>query len=237
MKVRLPKRLKDGRPIDPETAKAVRKIQDDAALNSGSKYRLHVYHVFNDPDFDKDVREIRKLLESFYYKDISLNPDSDHLLKEHKQALFNFAARYCIDPEDLRTYADGLYDEGAGYGSDIDEFGGLMETGRYGLVYKIGPKTTLEQIQAEWKMHIEYAKQDYYGKRSGKKRLSKFNHELVYAVFKARNKPKPDSFTKIQKDYEQGTLAGYTGSRHKYVVKDDLERFYNKHKPYVNTAL
>jgi hypothetical protein len=232
MKVRIPKRLRDGQTVDPKVAKDVRSIQDAAALRSGSNYRIHVYHVFNDPDFDKAVKEARELFEAAYYKDISLDPNSDHLFEEHKLILLELAQRFCIGTRELKLYADGLYDEGASYGYDMDELGGLIESGTYGLIYKIGPKTTQKQIEADWK-RIEMAKEDYYGVRSGKKRPT-FNHLLVYALFKARSQDPPQKWQDIFEQYQSGQIVGYRIKNTKqYKTKEDLENFFNKMKPQV----
>ncbi|HEX4774939.1 MAG TPA: hypothetical protein VH234_05480 [Candidatus Saccharimonadales bacterium] len=232
MNMKLPKRLKDGKPIDAIIAKEVRQLQDKYALSSGSDYRIHVFHVFNDPDFDRDIKEARKLFEDVYYKDVSLDPNSDHLLDEHKIVLYELAHRYCIGVHELWYYADGLYDEGAGYGYDMDELGGLMETGQYGLIYKIGPKTTQDQIKTDWQ-RIELAKEDYYGQRSGKKRPT-FNHELVYAIFKARSRTPLPTWGDIFKQYQNGKLEGFTiNNKSQYKTKEDLQNFYGKMKPTV----
>lgn len=220
-------RKEEVKPLLPK--KQVQLMQRKMAMDSNSRYKLHVYHVFNDPDFQRGVEKLRKMTESAYYKNITFSLTEDHLLDGDKATIKEFAERWCITPSDLWIYADGLYDAGYPYGSNPDEADGLIQSGYHGLCYKIGPHTTIEQIVDSWD-YIKAVREDYYGKKDTK-RKAPVNHQLVFVVFKAKQKDGL-TFTEIFRRYQDGELEGYNGSSNQYKSKDSLERYYNKYRPY-----
>lgn len=212
----------------------IEQFQRSSALESNSRYKLHVYHVFNDPDFQRGVEKLRKIIEDAYYKDITFNLTADHLYEGDKETLKEFAERWCITPSDLWTYADGLYDAGYSYGSNPEEADGLIQSGYHGLCYRIGPYTTIEQIVNSWG-YIKAVREDYYGKKDTKKKAP-VNHLMVFVIFKLRQKDGL-TFTEIFRKYQDGDLVGYNGSTTQYKSKDSLERYYNKYRPYPLTDI
>ncbi len=234
MKIRLPRYLRDAPVASAKEQKLARQVADELALNSNSAYRLHVYHVFNDPDFGSAVRKLRNYLETKYYEDISLNAQAQHLIIEDKELVADLANKFCITLDDLRLYADGWYAVGAPYGNELQD-SGIVQNGN-GLYYKIGAKTTLKDITKEWD-YIKLLRKDYYGKQNTKNKAPE-NHELIYAVFKARNRSKPYRFSEIYSQYSTNQLKGYSvkvsPDRLQY-DEESLERYFRKYMPSVKT--
>src|SRR5260221_13015607 len=167
MKIRLPKHLRDAHVISIKKQKVATQVADELALNSGTSYRLHVYYVYHDPEFKAAVRKLIKYLDAKYYKDISLNADFGHVVDMDRQLIIDVADKFCITPEDIRLYADGWYAVGAPYGISTRE-SGVVQNNR-GIYYKIGPKTTQQDIINEWD-YIETLREEYFGQKHGKSR-------------------------------------------------------------------
>lgn len=222
-----------------ELAKRKKKQLKFISGSDTDKYTLHVYQVFKDLDFQKDVKDLRKSLEQLYYKDISLitSYNDDHLLMDDKQLIKNLADKYCIDLEDFGIYADGLFDEGILFGNHESLYGRLsveyMDKNHF-FCYKIGPKTTLEQITREWP-YIREMRQVVYEMYVGKsisiktKNKSPQNPELIYAIFKARSKN--IKFSEIFKTYQNGKLYKRQPNTVQFNNDDSLERYYRKYQP------
>ncbi len=223
-----------------ELAKRKKKQLKFISGSDTDKYTLHVYQVFKDLDFQKDVKALRKSLEQLYYKDISLitSYNDDHLLMDDKRLIKNLADKYCIDLMDLGIYADGLFDNGMLFGNHESMYGGLsyeyVDSTHY-FCYKIGPKTTLEQIVKDWPLIREMRQlvyELYVGKPIKIKTKSKSpqNPELIYAIFKARSKN--IKFSEIFKTYQNGKLYEGQQNSNQFNSEDSLERYYRKYKPH-----
>jgi hypothetical protein len=212
-----------------------RKKQRKIGLGSDSgKYAAHVYQVFNDPDFDVDIKKLQEQFNKMYYPDVSLTTDylDKHLLVEDKALIKSVADKYCITLDDLGIYADGSYEAGIPFGRRVYEYGGFIAGGsqyhdNMQYFYALGPKTSLQQIAQDWDRIQEIMIATYTSVKTKSK--SPENPALIYAMFKARATGL--TFTKIFRQYQDGELAGYKGSTSQYSSKDSLERYYRKYMP------
>ena len=235
----LPKEVVKFEKIAAKRLEKLKKRQYDFAFSSSSgSYAPHVYHVFNDPDFQTAVRQLRETLEKLYYKDISLttSPTDEHLLEEDRKHIKLLADEYCITLDDFGTYADGYFAAGYDYGKRIEEFGGLGMgyDGDHFMCYVIGPKTTIEQINEDWNF-IKGIRPLWVGNENTKSK-SPQSPELIYAIFKARGKDKL-KFSEIFRLYQSGKLKGYEFKNTKqFSSEDSLERYYRKYKPEIQNT-
>lgn len=215
----------------------LREKQRKFGLGSDSgKYAAHVYQVFNDPDFDLDIKKLQKQFDKLYYPKISLKTDylDNHLLLDDKEIIKVLADKYCISLADLGLYADGFYEAGThDFGKLVYEYGGFITIGseyyeNMTFFYALGPKTTLQQIADEWDYIQELMGTIWYNTNTKSK--SPENPALIYTVFKARAKGL--TFTEIFRKYQAGELIGYNGTNTKqYSSEDSLERYYRKYMP------
>lgn len=210
-----------------------------AFRSNGSAYRAHVYCVYEDPEFQAAIKELRSKLEKHYYKGISLETSrfDTHILPDDRIPIKKVADEFYISLEDLAFYADGSYDEEfIGFGKDYTHDGGykLIDVAEHEIrpVYVIGRYTSLEDIIEEWRYVRAMADFQYsiFGHDDNTRRKRSPNYpELIYAVFKARKKKK--TYGQIFRDYSDGTLEMYSGNNSVFNSEDSLERYYRKYKP------
>jgi hypothetical protein len=160
----------------------------------------HVYHVYNDLEF---ITEVNDAPESRYG---------------------TIAEKYAITPKDViffiaRKY---IYLEG-----NTDKKSMLILDGdKEQLVLNMDPDITHEEYLSQWKVISAYKRSLFKLPRT--KRKPTYNTNLVYTIFKARNRGL--TFKEIYLLYTDGKLPGYSGST-SYNSEENLERFYRKHKP------
>lgn len=223
-----------------ENLDELRIIQREKGLGTNyGAYTCHVYQVFCDNTFKKEIKELKRNFEELYYPDVSLSTNirDKHLLLEDKEKIKRIADKYRITLEDFGFFADGYFECGyLGFGEPEAEKGGLHigeeEHSDYPMCYIIGPKTTLNDIKKNWNYIRDLRKNLFYENKSktGTTRNKSPEHpQLIYAIFKARSYNK--TFRTIYSEYEDNKLTGYSGNTNLFSDEESLERYYRKYAP------
>jgi hypothetical protein len=163
----------------------------------------HIFHVYNDPDFISDFDKL----------DIH-NDDTSKITK-----------KYSITGYDLLFFEirSTLYLE-----KNVQRKGSLTfnpKTGKHILEFDYS--ISKSEFMEFWTEFVTL-RDTLVGFKLKSKRKSPENHELIYAIFKAR---KTYSFPEIYKMYTDGKLPSYTGSIADYLDEDKLQAYYDKYKP------
>jgi len=162
----------------------------------------HVYHVYNDPDFINDFNKL------------DINEDDTNTIRK----------KYAITGFDLLFFdtRNTIYLE-----KNVERKGGLTfdpKLKKYVLTFDI--TITKAEFIEFWNEFAVF--RDAFIGKTNTKRKPPENHELIYAVFKAKKKL---TFREIFELYTVGKLPFYKGSPNQYKSEESLERYYNKFKP------
>jgi len=162
----------------------------------------HIYHVYNDPDFINDFNK--------------LDIDEDDTREIRK--------KYAITGFDLLFFdvRNIIYLE-----KNVESKSGLTfnhNIKKYVLTFDM--TITKSEFLEFWNEFAAF-RDTMIGKPSTKRKPPE-NHELIYAVFKARKKL---TFPEIFELYSAKQLPLYSGSCNQYKNEESLERYYNKYKP------
>jgi hypothetical protein len=166
----------------------------------------HLYYTYNDPEFIEDM--------AWFLKDGS------------KANATMLAKRYAISEEDLNFYHLG-YDELGVLNTDLQYMIDFDEKENQ-VIIRLDPGFTKADFIRLWH-EIERDAPELVAAKN-KRRRGPENHQLIYAVFKARQRNM--TFKAIFEDYANGRLAYYINSNStQFKNEDDLERFYIQYKP------
>jgi hypothetical protein len=169
---------------------------------------LHVLQVYNDPDFQSEMEK---------FSDDSL---TDTLFIEV------LTKKYFISVEDIKLYSRGLISTDRVKRQELPFM--LRSDGNGHWNAWINKDITKEEYLEMWE-DIKRFKLMRYGKEVRKRPPD--NPQLIYAIFKQRQKSPPVSFGKITKMYKEGKLPNYNGGIKKSTTIQNLTREYNRYKP------
>lgn len=194
-----------------------------------SPHDVHVLHVYQDPDFLKELTKLRRLHDN----DISQAIVSDGSTRSDAvQAFFKpLADSWHITPSEVSnaymnsSIASKRLVRISEEQPMLIDWNALLNESRFTVDFNLLKlrKTDLEEL---WKI-VEQRKSDVDGGKHKRNRSSE-NDKLVYAIFKARKNKR--TFTQIYNDYLNGTLAGYKGNT-ALNSADTLARYYRKYAP------
>lgn len=162
----------------------------------------HIYHVYNDPEFILD------------FEAIDINSDDTSSIK-HKWGLNNYDLYYF----DMRSV---LF-----LNKNIERKGSMsydINTRKFNLEFD--PSISEAEFKDIWD-EFAVIRDKMVGKPTTKRKPPE-NHELIYAIFKAK---RHFTFPEIYRMYSDGTLPEYKGSTPDYMNEDKLEDYYRKYKP------
>lgn len=184
----------------------------------------HVYHVFNDEEFKKDLSD--------NLRPISDQPSDKIYTSKYgqieKNVIDEISIKYRLPSFYIREFLSGLDDSIITNGLDMEPVEVSFEP-VYGeepdmVVIRLFPWATQSDVTDKWKEVESLKKAAGYSLR----KRGVENHTLIYAIFKSKSRDM--AFSKIFKLYSERMLPGYDG----YPVYDSeevLESYYNKHKP------
>jgi len=175
----------------------------------------HIYYVFNDPDFIQDYDAV------FY--DAKLKKQRE-LSQIDNDKIEHIAKKYFLESDDILYYYRGISKNGGG----ISRIGGWIQynpkTNRFN--YDVSPEITQEGIVDLWKKQKTLIVNQTGHKDT--KRKSPEYPGLIYSIFKLT---KDHTYKEIFDMYKNKQLPFYDLANTQLHTKDDLKRYYNKHRP------
>jgi hypothetical protein len=187
-----------------------------------SSREWHVYHVYNDPEFQQDIRELSERFISKW----EANPDVQvGLTEEEEGVIAELQARYAITAFDIEMAQTGLHLQGI-LNTDMNLHDVTYDDESDLIVIRIHPDFPKSSMGMIWDT-VEDVRTNVAGRGERGRRRGPENHKLLYAVFKARQNRW--SFPKIYSAYESMTLPLYEDRRPtQFQNEDSLERDYRK---------
>ncbi len=179
----------------------------------------HIYHAFNDPKFIEQYDEI------FLDKKAKRQKQ---LTEVDKAKLSKLADDFGLEVEDIIVYS-GVPSR---YGGGISRQGGWVWYDKMSesFIYRVSPDITRDGVVKLWKQH--QAVRAMHTGQSRTKRKKPEDTELLYAIFKAKQKSPPLTFDAIFKLYQKGKLNYYEeGTTNWLNSVDSLKRYYYKYRP------
>lgn len=167
-------------------------------------YGSHIDWVFKDPEFGQDLL--------------------DDVFGGAKRPKDYYLNKYFVPHSAIAELA--VVDEGA---PSHTAFGIKHNRIAKTITLSLSDGVTKKEFDDIWKFLQWYREKRLFISRTTKRKPPE-NGQLIYAVFKARQKSPPTTFREIFRQYQNKELPLYNGSR-SLKSEDSLERYYNKYKP------
>jgi hypothetical protein len=183
----------------------------------------HIYHVFSDPDFKKEINSLSERIASKeQYQKIAaqyLIPTSE-VYSYHSLAISRIV-KDSPTPQD-RPYSFTYDDEKHKYLIELED-----------SINKVSFEEIWSHIESmrlvvTTTVNMDRITRVTRSSKTTKKEKPPQETDLIYAIFKAR---KQNTFTWIFDKYREGSLPLYKGSTTQFKSSDSLERYYDKYKP------
>lgn len=170
----------------------------------------HRYWVYHDPEFIRDL-----------YSD---------LFDGTERPEGYYQARYYISHNDVHTFViQGTDDKPANL--SVRKLDHLPDERI--IVVGFSESVTKEEYEKAWHV-FKWYREKRLAIFPTHKRKPPENTKLIYAIFKARNPARPKTFSRIFKEYKQGSLPYYIdGPSSSFNTQEELERYYYRHRPII----
>lgn len=201
------------------------------------KYQAHLLNVYNDPEFQFDLANLKPSYKKRYHYLKSLKPEvlkSDYYKPKPfgNPTINKIAAKYRIDSSDVIYFAKGLFDSTLSSKNSPYE----IKHGNDGYVIHLAEDITRKEFLQIWDKVSANKKEKYHGKIPRQK--LPFDTSLVYAIFKVReHRLKKLSYEDIINMLLHGLLPYFEGKKTKIrlgtydTFVGNLAKYYHRHEP------
>ena len=198
---------------------------------------MHVLNAYKDPEFLEDIKssfpELVALIDiksTYELPDGTNDPQTKMRMfykieKLDDKQFYELALKYVIHINDIKIFLMGRHHTGKVYGSRRTY---VLEPPHKGdWVANIPADITKEEFMKMWEDISRNKRLLFQNKIPKRKRVK--HDELLYAIFKARQKGM--SYSKIHEDYQLDKLPYYTGPSNLFIDEEKFEEYYREYSP------